>query len=160
MRLLTFPILFHNFMGVPLGRPGPTLFTSLASCWKTSSFRTMLNFLPNLNRNFPWQTSRFWATNMHRWLAEWYTIILNHSQGWDGKPTGSPRDSRVAEISYDIQPRLFLWALFAGPNPGNRSKDPLPTSNGGFSFYQLTTSCRQLSSKRIYYEEMPVLRWR
>jgi len=27
-----------------------------------------------------------------------YTIILNHSREWDGKPTGSLRDSRVAEM--------------------------------------------------------------
>jgi hypothetical protein len=29
-----------------------------------------------------------------------YTIILNHPRGWGGKPTGSHRDSRVAEISF------------------------------------------------------------
>jgi len=28
-----------------------------------------------------------------------YTIILNHLRRWGGKPTGSHRDSRVAEIS-------------------------------------------------------------
>ena len=28
--------------------------------------------------------------------------ILNHPRGWDGKPTGSQRDSRDAEISNKI----------------------------------------------------------
>jgi len=36
------------------------------------------------------------------------TIQFNHPRGWGGKPTGSQRDSRVAEISHDIrQPGFF-----------------------------------------------------
>jgi len=39
-----------------------------------------------------------------------YTIILNHSRGWGGKPIGSPRDSRVAEMSEnDMRARLFYF---------------------------------------------------
>jgi len=38
----------------------------------------------------------------------WYTIILNHPRGWGGKPIGSLRDSRVAEMSPLISAiRLF-----------------------------------------------------
>jgi hypothetical protein len=35
------------------------------------------------------------------------TIILNHPRGWGGKPTGSHRDSRVAEISQRFGPGYF-----------------------------------------------------
>jgi hypothetical protein len=36
------------------------------------------------------------------------TIILNHPRGWGGKPTGSHRDSRVAEISQIFGPGFFV----------------------------------------------------
>jgi hypothetical protein len=43
----------------------------------------------------------------------WWTKMLNHPRGWGGKPTGSPADSRVAEISHDIGPGFLL--PLAGP---------------------------------------------
>jgi hypothetical protein len=54
-----------------------------------------------------------------------YTIILNHSQEWDGKPTGSHGDSRVAEISRRYQAPVFLYlacvpvAMMISPGRGN-----------------------------------------
>jgi len=42
-------------------------------------------------------------------IATGYTIILNHSRGWGGKPSGSLADSRVAEISGLIfRPGFFV----------------------------------------------------
>jgi hypothetical protein len=43
-----------------------------------------------------------------------FTKILNHLRGWDGKLIGSHRDSRVAEKSNDIRPRLFYRRHHSG----------------------------------------------
>ena len=45
-----------------------------------------------------------------------YTKILNHLRGWDGKPTGSLRDSRVAEIPI---PRYYCPGFFVGKRGKN-----------------------------------------
>jgi hypothetical protein len=42
------------------------------------------------------------------------TIILNHPRGWGGKPTGSHRDSRVAEISQIFGPGFFYGSCRPG----------------------------------------------
>jgi hypothetical protein len=57
--------------------------------------------------------------NAIRFTDKRYAIILNHLRGWDGKPRGSHRDSRDAELSPYSASRLF----FA---PGRRKHAPDP----------------------------------
>jgi len=52
-----------------------------------------------------------YAANKARMHYAGYTIILNHSQEWDGKPTGSHGDSRVAEISKQIFGPGFFYTI-------------------------------------------------
>ena len=59
------------------------------------------------------------------------TIILNHSQEWDGKPTGSHRDSRVAEISKRYSAPAFFVPSHTGAAGEARRHDPGRTSDAG-----------------------------